>query len=398
MNPYSLSVFEIRQKQLPGTRIFFGKIKVSELLESGNKDKDVRFKIHKWESNQPKEAGYQRFPELKRIEKIKNYIQVEVENPIFPTAVLVNARKPITFKPYNEKINDSCGEITVDQILYIIDGQHRIEAFKDMMENKELIARYGYMELPIIILSNFDYIEEVQQFFVINSRQKTIKTDLAQRIFLEIGKNDMETRLISEKDKWQIPVIKVIDQLNADVDSEWYSLIGLPDDNKDIRKERVISQNSFITSLKPFFSGAYRRWIYNHEDSSSDGKIILEQCSYLIDNYWKMISKVYPGSFENKKGSILFKTIGVYSLHMLLANYMANNNLTAEKKNIQKIMDGIKELLEFARDYSSFGEEFWKVGNKDALRKGTSAGSYSSSSGHNKIAMAILNKKKINQF
>ncbi len=389
MNPYKITAIQLIQNNSTDRQIFIGAIKVKELLDPDHKDRDSRFKIHRWKSNdKSEEKGYQRDPEEGKIKSIKNYLQGEVDEPIFPTTILVNSRKPLSFS-YNKK---DVGELIIDQPLYIIDGQHRVEAFKDIMEKNELAQKYGFIQLPITILSGFKYKEEVEQFFVINSRHKQIKTDLAQRIYVEISKGDIETGLIKESDKWQMPVITVIDELNKDPLSPWYKLISLPDDDKDIKKERTIAQNSFAKSLKPFF-GPNKMWDYN-STKAKNGKQIVEDCKKLINDYWEMIEEVYPASFENKKKSILFKTIGVFSLHIVLAEYISNH----PDLNNKEIISKIKKLLIVARDDNKLTTQFWKVGNKIDRERGLNAGAYSSGSGHNRIAISILNQKDIRNF
>jgi DGQHR domain-containing protein len=389
MKTYKIPAIRLTQKASQGHEIFFGKIKILDLIDPIDEDKDARFKIHQWENLKSDTPGYQRAPDLARVEKIKNYIQIETSQPIFPTTLLVNARKSLNF---NEKFEDF-GELVIDQQLFVIDGQHRIAAFKDMASNDELRGKYGYVELPIVVLSNFKYEEEVEQFFVINSRQRKIKTDLAQRIYLELSKKDINTRLIPEKDKWQGLAAKIVDSLNENPSSIWYQLIELPNDPKDIRKERLISQNYFIKSLKPFFSGATKKWDYS-SGSYNNGKDIVKECTSLLEDYWKMIKGVYEESFLEKKKSILFKTVGVVSLHMVLAEFLSKYPSLTQKEAISKL----QELLVYARDYKKFTPEFWQVGNTEARNKGLNAGAYSSSAGHNRIAMAILNRKGINEF
>jgi DGQHR domain-containing protein len=399
MKSYTIPAINIVQKQPPGHEIFMGIVKVKDLLEPNNPNRDIRFKVHKWEHDQKIEKGYQRAPEKGRIEKIKNYLQVEVKDPLFPTGILVSARKPLNFRKFEisskktkERKNDF-GELEINQTLYIIDGQHRIEAFKDIMERESLASRYGYIELPIVILSNFNYKEEVEQFFVINSRQKAIKTDLAQRIFIEITKNDDQTNLISEKDKWQMPAVTIVDELNKDENSHWYGLIGLPDDDKDVRKERVITQNSFVKSLKPFFVGSTKKWNYSSE-TSEDGKKIVKECKKLINNYWDVIEKVWEDAFVNKKNYILFKTVGVFSLHLLLALYLSDH----PKLSDEEAISNIKNLLIYAKNENKLRDEFWQVGNRTAKEKGLNAGAYSNSAGHKKIAVSILHKEDVRNF
>jgi DGQHR domain-containing protein len=396
MKSYTIPAINIIQKQPSGHKIFVGIITVKDLLEPHNSDRDIRFKVHKWEHSQRNEKGYQRAPEQKRIEKIKNYLQIEVKDPLFPTGILVSARKPLDFKPFElqssitKKKKNDFGELEIDQTLYVIDGQHRIEAFKDIMQKESLALKYGYIELPIIILSNFNYKEEVEQFFVINSRQKAIKTDLAQRIFIEITKSDNETKLISEKDKWQMPVITVVDELNKDENSHWNGLIGLPDDDKDIRKERVITQNSFVKSLKPFFIGSNRKWDYS-SDTMENGSKIVEECKKLINDYWNMLEEVWEDAFLDKKNYILFKTVGVFSLHLVLAIYMSEHPELGHKEAILNI----KNLLIHAKNNNKLRDEFWQAGNRAARDRGLNAGAYSSSAGHTKLALSILHKEDV---
>ena len=389
MKKYSIPAIRLTQKASPGHEIFLGKIKILDLIDPEDENRDARFKIHQWENIESATPGYQRAPDLGRIEKIKNYIQIETSQPIIPTALLVNARQCLNFKEHSEDI----GELEINQTLFVIDGQHRIAAFKDMVSNDELREKYGYVELPIVILSNFKYEEEVEQFFVINSRQRKIKTDLAQRIYLELSKKDINTKLIPEKDKWQGLAATIVDSLNEDPLSIWYQLIELPNDEKDLRKERLISQNYFIKSLRPFFSGASKRWDYS-SSSYNKGKDIVKECTSLLEDYWKMIRVVYKEAFDNKKKSILFKTVGVVSLHMVLAVFLSKNPGLTQQEAIAKLQD----LLVYARDYKKFTPEFWEVGNTEARNKGLNAGAYSSSAGHNRIAMAILNRKGINEF
>jgi len=392
MKQYTIDVVQTTQKHPTDHQIFVGKIKMKDVLEKGSVDRDARFKIHKWSHDQAAGLkGYQRAPDPTRIGKIKNYLQGEVENPIFPTAILVSARQPLKFRSYEGK-NKDFGELIVDQTLFVIDGQHRIEAFKDIADKDELSSLYGYIEIPIIILSGFKYKEEVEQFFVINDRQKGVKADLAQRIYVEIAKNDDGTRIVRENKKWQLPAVTVVDELNKDERSIWYRLIALPDDDKDIKKERVITQNSFIKSLQPFFIGQFKHWEYASGEKKSNGHKIVEDCKKLIDSYWKMVETVYPDAFDDKKNYALFKTTGVFSLHTLLAMCLSDHPELKQDEIIKKL----KGLLEVARDDNKLNINFWKVSSGPA--SGLSAGMYSNSAGHNRIALSILNKKDIRDF
>ena len=191
MKSYKIRAIRIYQKEDRGKKqsIYTGKIQAIDLVNTEDLS-EQRFTPDYWTSEKKLEPGYQRPLNTNTIQKIKNYILDETPNPLFPTSVVVNSRTPVNFK----EIEESYGELEISSTLFVIDGQHRIAAFKDMASNEELRGKYGYVELPIVILSNFKYEEEVEQFFVINSRQRKIKTDLAQRIYLELSKKDINTK------------------------------------------------------------------------------------------------------------------------------------------------------------------------------------------------------------
>lgn len=390
MKSYKIRAIRIYQKEDRGKKqsIYTGKIQAIDLVNTEDLS-EQRFTPDYWTSEKKLEPGYQRPLNTNTIQKIKNYILDETPNPLFPTSVVVNSRTPVNFK----EIEESYGELEISSTLFVIDGQHRIEAFKQLMEEPKLRGLFGNFEIPIVVLSGFGYVEELEQFFVINSRQTRIKFDLAQRMYMEMMKANPSTKLVPESKRWQTIAAKAVDILNEEPSTIWYGRIQLPDDSKDIIKTRIITQNSFISSLKPFFSGGKRVWNFN---ATPDGKHheILEQMIDMLTKFWIMVGEVYPQIMNEPKKYTLLKTVGVYSLHIFLADVIADTPVF----DIDLIIENAKKKLIKAKEDYGYTEVFWEVGSKDENDRRRKASSFSSAAGHNRIASALFSGRKVDQI
>ena len=392
MEVYKIKALRIYQLEdrLNGQAMYSGKIQAVDLINPDNLSEN-RFTPDYWTSEKELEPGYQRPLNDSNIEKIKNYILNETANPLFPTSVVVNSRTPLKFK----EIDGSYGELEIANKLYVIDGQHRIETFKELMKEPILRAKYGTYEIPIVVLSGFDYIRELEQFFVINSRQKRIKTDLSQRMYMEMMKANFSTKLVPESKRWETLGGKAVDNLNEGNSTQtiWFGNIQLPDDSKDIIKTRIITQNSFISSLKPFFSGGKRIWNYNAIPERKHHET-LDELTELLTKFWDMVGDVYPQIFNNPKKYTLLKTVGVYSLHIFLADVVADTSVF----KIETIIENAKKKLIKAKEQYGFTEVFWEVGSRDENDKRRKASGFSSSAGHNRIASALFSGRSVDQI
>ncbi|MBP8708160.1 MAG: DGQHR domain-containing protein [Caldisericia bacterium] len=390
MRSYKIKAIRIYQKEDREKQqsIYTGKIQIVDLIDTEDSSVE-RFTPDYWTSEKKMEPGYQRPLNTNNIQKIKNYILDETPHPLFPTSVVVNSRTPINFN----EINNSYGELEISTTLFVIDGQHRIEAFKELMKEPELRGLYGNFEIPIVILSGFKYINELEQFFVINSRQTRIKFDLAQRMYMEMMKADSSTKLVPESKRWQTIAGKAVDILNENPKTVWYGKIQLPDDSKDIIKTRIISQNSFISSLKPFFSGGKRVWNFNATPERNHHKI-LEELVELLTKFWDMIGEVYPQIVHNPKKYTLLKTVGVYSLHIFLADVIADSQVF----NIDLIIENAKKKLLKAKEEYGFTEVFWEIGTRNENDRTRRASGFSNAAGHNRIASALFSGRRVDQI
>ena len=105
--------------------------------------------------------GYQRSIDKKHCAKIVDYLSREF---FLPTSIICASRK----------------EYTEDAQLYIVDGQHRVEALRLLRE--EYPARYKQVkdyELSVIVLEKAEEEVEIDTFITINKTSKKVDTSLA---------------------------------------------------------------------------------------------------------------------------------------------------------------------------------------------------------------------------
>lgn len=379
---FKIPAIRIHQKEESNQAIYIGKVKAREFSIRP----DERFKIDYYERIPgERDKGYQRRLFENAVEKIKGFVLQETRNPLLPTAILANSRVPLDFK----KTSSSVGILHIKNVLYIIDGQHRYEAWKSMMETTALEDEWGDYEFPIIVLSNFEEYQEVEQFYVINSRQKRIKTDLAQRHLLELAKREETSKLVPQSSYWQLYATKMVDILNEQLDNVWKGKIILPSDGKDLRKAKIISQNSFVSSLKPFFTGKGTT-IFNMKDESPDGAK-LEEWAELLARFWSIVADIYPQAIKYPHDYSIMKTVGAFSLHLFLQKELSR----PDPGNKTAIFNRIGDLLSQAAE-GDFPLSFWKSRVPDHIKEqGKYAGGYSSSAGHNRIAAGLMVSKLV---
>ncbi len=369
---FEVPAIRVSQRAAEGKTIFFAKLKAEDFATRA----DERFKIdHYRRVSGLKDEGYQREESDRAVEKIKNFVIRESPHPILPTAIIMNSRVPLDFKQEN---SFGYGKLIINAPLYIIDGQHRYKAWKSMMEIPEYREKYGDYEFPVIILSGFDQLREIEQFYVINSRQKKIKIDLAQRHLLRFKTNPSTENLVEEKDLWKLHALKIVDYLNEELNGIWKGKIGLPSDPADLKKSRIINQSSFVSSLSPFFVGKDKLLEFP--------KVKIEESAEFLSKFWAIVAKIYsiPAQFPNDYS--LMKTVGVFSLHIFLAEIARDYDLKKDEAVIlQKATGKLLSVSEKNIQYT-----FWKSKAPEAQRNaGKAAGAFSSAAGHARLA-AIL--------
>lgn len=378
---FYIPAIRLKQREKTNQAIYFGKISAVDLVARPGE----RFKIDYYKRiPKEKDTGYQRLLQEGAVNKLKNFILKETSFPLLPTAILVNSRIPLDFKETTRDI----GTLHITDTLYIIDGQHRFEAWRSMMDSPTLFEDWGNYEFPVILLSNFEELQEIEQFFVINSRQKKIKTDLAQRHLLMLAQREETSGLIPESSRWQLHATKIVDILNEQLDCIWKGKIVVPSDDSDLRRAKIISQSSFVSSLKPFFVGKLAVFDISKKPPTGDK---LEEWAKLLAKFWGNVAKIYPPAIENPHDYTLMKTVGVYSLHLFLQKELSRIDSPTKDETLIEV----DKLLSRAAS-GDFGLSFWRSRVPEYMREeGRYAGGYSSAAGHNRIAAGIIMGKLI---
>ncbi len=332
MIPITLQARKINQPVGKGRSIYLTTLKIKDLID----DRDFKIDWWKKEKKLDKDQGYQRIPTRSRLLKIVRFIENE-KNPIFPTSVLLSSREKLEFKSRDGEN----GLLKINRPLWIVDGQHRIYGLRLAVTDKGYYE-WKERELPVIILDNFDKPEETVQFYILNTTQKRVPTDLAQRLIRKIDYEDVSPIAFSTSEEWKIKGLQITDFLNETCEERnvWFERIRLP--NTERKKYHVINQNSFLISLKPLLS----QGVLQGKEKPAD------ICYKILRNYWFAIKEIIPESFSSPREYVIQKTPGVFSLHDLANRLMLGTNdyTTAYFKAILE-----KVLI---KDYGS--EVFWR--------------------------------------
>lgn len=343
--------FRIAQPTKKGQAIYVTSLEVGDLID------ETQFKIDFWDpkKKESKGQGYQRLPSGLRAVQIARYIQ-EDSQALFPSMVLINSREPLIFTQERVSPRQS-GELVLNNFpMWIVDGQHRIAGFRYAIEKLGL-KDWKKVEIPVIILSNFGREEEISQFYLLNTTQKRVATDLAQRLISDIvrGKPKEYESLVSKGKDWELRALKVTDLLNEKDGSIWKGSIRLP--NSEKKASYIVNQNSFVKSLQPIFKDGLLSSIRDADRGYE-----------IIKNYWIAVKKIFPDAFRVPREYVIQKTPGIFSLHALAHRILIRGG---EGKTSEKDFMSVLEEVFPEKKYTS---DFWRADGGAAALYGSMKG------------------------
>lgn len=321
--------------------------------------KIVQFsKVDVWNPDQP-DQGYQRAPSQARKRAIGRYILQS--DAILPVGGLLNARPNsnvdgdetygavLEFQPHTELGEIAMGQLSIpdDALpLYIVDMQHRLGGFEWALEQE---GGEAVLDFPLVvtIADGLSELEEVDQFDLINTEQKKVRTDLARRLkSIQAGDVDRRLRLDERGKLWEAKGPVIADILNKG-EGVWQRRILPPNQSKRDMPTMIVRETSFVSSLKPILQTPY--FVVQPE----------KQAAELIGRYWDAIRQVFPEAFRFPDNYIIQKTPGVYSLH----------ELAPEVFELARIHGDVSEeqILEVVKSFSEIdgGSEFWLSDNDE---------------------------------
>lgn len=276
----------------------------------------IKASLDRW--TRRNKRGYQRPPSEARFGtgrgSIVKYLLDELG--AFPTSILINVRGELAFHPIR-KINQNMelGEIEISdaEIPIVIDGQHRLEALKRASMQKPEIEDYP---LPVSIMNLKDRFEEMVHFYIVNSRQKTIPTDLVYRqlqVFSEhalLGEKEwLKEVILGPRERRAALASFMVDALEEDQDSPFHNAIQyVGEEREDHHLLRDYQLSRFISTIL--------------KEKALSG-LSPEKFAELYSQYWSAIKELYPESFAKPREYRLLKSSGIATYTYLFPTVFA---------------------------------------------------------------------------
>lgn len=314
-----------------------------------------------------RKVGYQRKPQDTRVNRFAT--ELKKGRTDVPTSILLNIRNKDDYKI--EKISDYFKFIVFtkeDVPLYVVDGQHRVLAFAKLCE--ENLDKWGDQRLQFVLMLGADEKEEMNQFYIVNTTAKSVRTDLALDLLKQRTETDgrLLEEIIERGQEWKVEGQAIVDDL-YEISAIWRRKIRLANADKG---DTIIPAASFVTSLKsllttsPFFK-----------------KLTHLQRVRIIEAYWLGIREALREPFDgNPNNYALQKGIGVTAMHEILPTVVeivrSSGESVNEPESYRGIMDHVLSNLngDNTEGENVSGADFWLT-----APLGGAAGSFSSSAG-----------------
>ncbi|MCJ7597886.1 MAG: DGQHR domain-containing protein [Methyloceanibacter sp.] len=321
--------------------------------------------------------GYQRPLQESRVNEL--VANLRKERVDLPTGILLNVRNREARQAVKDgKLSLSYLRDSASQrvIFHVVDGQHRVAALLKLI-NEDPDGPWRDFLVPFICMVGATEQEEMEQFYVVNSRTKSVRTDLAFALLRKLTDRDpkMLERLEEKGKGWQVDAEKLVESL-ADSSSVWRGLIRLAAMEKG---NTTMPSASMVTSLKPLLS------------MPLFGRLTFDQQQHVIEAFWSGLREAMRPAFDNPQDYVIQKGVGVMMLHTILVDVLEIARSTGrsilEAATYRDIMQGpMAQLVGEAQDGQGTpvtGIDFWRTAPAGA------AGSYSSSAGRRLLTAKI---------
>lgn len=328
-----------------------------------------------WRDARTKE-GYQRKPAHGRVAKLM--MEIRKGRVDIPTAVLLNAPDPSWEAAFQEKADADCSHFDMGKYhghFSVVDGQHRLLALKHLYdEDKE---RYAPYKVQFVLMLGADNRQELEQFYVVNSTAKSVKTDLAFDLLKQRADTDglVMTALIESGQEWKVEAQSLTEML-SERSEIWRKRIRMANESKGMT---IIPSSSFVTSLQKFLNQPFTK------------KLSIEKKFDLLECYWRAVRESIPGPFIKPDDYTLLKGIGVWAVHEIMPSVIeivrSSGNSLFDTESYAPILASMFESLDGENKNAENvrGADFWLT-----APKGGAAGSYSSSAGKRVLISKLM--------
>lgn len=320
--------------------------------------------------------GYQRPPQQNRINELAtDLIKGRVD---LPTSILLNLRG----REARQALSD--GFLNLKSVgdgkkgsykFHVVDGQHRIKALEKLIQEEEADLWSKY-QIPFVCMLGADEREEMEQFYIINTKAKPVRTDLAYELLSQRSKDDntVVDALAEKGQDWIVKAQNIVQKL-SESSPPWRGRIRFAAMEKGAT---ILPAASLVTSLKPLLTSSYF------------GMLAIDQQVKILDAFWRGLRKVMPDPFDQPENFALQKGVGVIVLHTALVSILelvkSEGMSVLEPDSFETVLEEPMRNLQGDDSYGVpvKGVDFWKVAPHGA------AGSYSSSAGRRVLIAKIL--------
>jgi len=315
--------------QQKGTTMYLTVVSVVDLMKKA--------KVERWSETKPE--GYQRVPDERRFapELRRSALRyLKEEEGIFPTSILVNIRGEVKFKA-DRKVNGGGeeGELEIppEEKWWVIDGQHRLETLERAMAEDSAFENY-LVPITIFAFKDPDLYNEMRQFYIHNSRVKSVPVDLAWRILHKMYERIGRAALIESEG---VPALRsaqaleIAERLRKYEGSPWKGKIIVPGIART--PDQFLSERTLVRSIMQIV----RETTFAAMDP--------DQLANLLINYWEAIKDLFPKAGNNPQEYTLLRSTGVIAFHTAFPAVYTKCTLKSDfsKEAMKSIIEKIKE-------------------------------------------------------
>ena len=218
----------------------------------------------------------------------------------------------------------------------------------------------------------------MEQFYVVNSTAKSVRTDLAYDLLKQQAENDpsLPEYLEERGERWKVAGQTVVERLEAE-SRLWKARIRFPGEPV---ATTTINNSGMVNSLKQLLASPY------FSSLTTDNQV------KILDAYWQGIREVLPECFEEPTQHTIQKSTGVMTMHVLLVSVIEHvrsaGESVIEPRSYERVLE--TPLIELQGENPegdvASGPEFWRVGSLGA------AGSFSSNAGRRVLLAKIRSR------
>ena len=309
--------------------------------------------------------GYQRAPKEDHTQRIAKFL-ANTPNVFMPNGALLSARESqgkLKFTP--SAASPTFGELEIPEgrILWIVDYQHRWRGLQKAINDLGASALADFV-IPVTIIADIPRPEEIYQFYVINSKQKKVDSDLGLALIQTLAQSLADTagqgasedelaNLVGPGKRFRIRATRLTFRLAALESGPWLHKIRQPHDLP--QGKATISVTSFVDSLHAVVS-----------TRNACSRLSDEELLDILSDFWGALEAMVPKSFADPTSQIQ-RTVGVYTWHIVFAKGAFPRCEALGKFTKAAFRD---VLAPSARKY--LGEKFWATRGEARVFVGSS--------------------------